>query len=248
MRIAIAAFIAGGSLLLFLPSLPENWLLISASFVLLGSAGLYARAPFFLLREASAIVLFFALGFGWNANYSEQRLSNILPNILEDVELLVEGQVRALPQSGPTGAKFAFDLASMSKSGEEVSKFPKRIYLSWQTAWRNPQEIPEIIPGQRWRLKVKLKRPYGSLNPFTFDFERWAFQQDFGASGSVKSGDLLVSSDIGLSNFSLAMEYWRWKLRNKIERLLPSDARYAGVIIALVMGSKCHPSRRLEGI
>ncbi|HAT38662.1 ComEC/Rec2 family competence protein [Polynucleobacter necessarius] len=26
-----------------------------------------------------------------------------------------------------------------------------------------------MIPGQRWKLKVKLKRPYGSLNPYTFE-------------------------------------------------------------------------------
>jgi len=238
LRIAIAAFIAGGSLLLFLPSLPENWLLISTSFVLLGLIGIYAKPTFSLVRSASIIALFFALGFGWNANYAEQRLSNILSSSLEDVELLIEGRVSALPQSGPTGAKFTFDLISMSSRGKVISNFPKRIYLNWQNAWRNPQETPKIIPGQRWKLKVKLKRPYGSLNPYTFDFERWAFQQNFGANGSVKSGELLASGDIALTNFSMAMEYWRWKLRNKIERLLPSDARYAGVIIALVMGDQ----------
>ena len=64
------------------------------------------------------------------------------------------------------------------------------------------------------------------------------FSANFGANGSIKSGELLASGDIALTNFSMAMEYWRWKLRNKIERLLPSDARYAGVIIALVMGDQ----------
>ena len=64
------------------------------------------------------------------------------------------------------------------------------------------------------------------------------FSANFGANGSIKSGELLASGEIALTNFSIAMEYWRWKLRNKIERLLPSDARYAGVIIALVMGDQ----------
>ncbi|MBU3601851.1 DNA internalization-related competence protein ComEC/Rec2 [Polynucleobacter sp. AM-25C3] len=183
-------------------------------------------------------VLFFVLGFAWNAHYAQNRLNNILPVEYEGKDLLLEGRVNALPQSVSSGAKFSFEVDHAFLGRDRIESFPKQVYLSWQPAWRNPQDIPQVIPGQRWEFKVKIKRPYGSLNPHTFDFERWSFHQDFGASGSVRSGDLLLEKDIGLTEFSLAMEYQRWKLREKIRYLLPKDARYGGVIAALVMGDQ----------
>jgi competence protein ComEC len=184
------------------------------------------------------IGLLFAMGFSWNAHYAEKRLENILPMELEGKEFTLEGRVSALPQSNSSGARFAFEIDRATSGKDVLHNFPWRIYLSWQPAWRNPQEIPEVIPGQRWRLKAKLKRPYGSLNPHTFDFERWSFHQDFGASGSVRSGELLIARDIAWAEFELRMELARWHLRKKIQSMLPEDARYVGVLIALVMGDQ----------
>jgi competence protein ComEC len=178
------------------------------------------------------------MGFAWNARYAENRLANILAEELEGRDLTAEGRVIALPQSSSVSAKFSFELEYLFSGKEPISIFPKIIYLSWSPGWKAGQAIPEIIPGQHWKFKVKLKRPYGSLNPYTFDFERWSFHQDFGASGSVRSGELLQAQDIGLTEFELRMELARWKLRKKIKALLPKDARYAGVIIALVVGDQ----------
>jgi competence protein ComEC len=178
------------------------------------------------------------LGFAWNAHYAQSRLANILSIEYEGKDLVLEGRVNALPQSSSGGAKFSFQVDQAFLGKEFIESFPPQVYLSWQPAWRNPQDIPQVIPGQRWEFKVKVKRPYGSLNPYTFDFERWSFHQDFGASGSVRSGKLLLEKDIGLTEFALAMEYQRWKLRQKIQRLLSRDARYGGVITALVMGDQ----------
>ncbi|WP_255531219.1 DNA internalization-related competence protein ComEC/Rec2 [Polynucleobacter sp. UK-Gri1-W3] len=238
MRLAITAFIAGGSLLLFLPHVPEYWLFVC---IVVGTSCLFAsylitqQSP---LKKFAVIGLLFTMGFAWNARYAEYRLENILAVELEGKELILEGRVAALPQSSSSGAKFAFEIDKMSVGSKYLNHSPKRIYLSWQPAWRNPQAIPEVIPGQRWKFKAKLKRPYGSLNPYTFDFERWSFQQDFGASGSIRFGELLLDKDIAWTEFELRMEYARWHLRQKIQAMLPSDARYAGVLIALVMGDQ----------
>lgn len=120
----------------------------------------------------------------------------------------MEGRVAALPQSNSSGAKFAFKVDHANVGKEVLDRFPKLIYLSWQ-------DIPDVIPGQRWKFKAKLKRPYGSLNPHNFDFERWAFHQDFGASGSVRSGELLLDKDIAWLDFEMRMELARWHLRKK---------------------------------
>ena len=212
--------------------MPLHWLpgcfLLCIFFLLLA----YIGKSFSQLRKLAIVAFIFVLGFAWNARYAENRLHNILSPEIEGKELTIEGRVAALPQGNSEGAKFAFEI------DDATGVLPQRIYLSWQPAWRNPQEIPEIIPGQRWKLKVKLKRPYGSLNPYTFDFERWSFHQDFGASGSVRSGELILAQDIGFTEFELRMELARWELRKKIQAMLPVDARYAGVIIALVMGDQ----------
>ena len=238
MRLAITAFIAGGSLLFFLPKVPESWLYASVITGALCLFIIYFSRNSSIAKKLAIMSLLFTLGFAWNARYADNRLENILPIELEGKEFSLEGRVAALPQSNSSGAKFAFEVDRAIAGKEIIQHFPKRIYLSWQPAWRNPQEIPEVIPGQRWKLKTKLKRPYGSLNPYTFDFERWSFHQDFGASGSVRSGELLMNRDIAWLDFELRMELARWHLRKKIQSMLPGDARYVGVLIALVMGDQ----------
>jgi competence protein ComEC len=238
LRLAITAFIAGGSLLLFLPKVPEYWLYGCIAVALACSFTIYFSRNATIAKKMAIIGLLFAMGFSWNARYAENRLGNVLPTELEGKEFTLEGRVATLPQSNSSAAKFAFEVDRATSGKEVLNNFPTRIYLSWQPAWRNPQEIPEVIPGQRWKLKARLKRPYGSLNPYTFDFERWSFHQDFGASGSVRSGELLVDKDIAWTEFELRMELTRWQLRKKIQSMLPEDARYAGVLIALVMGDQ----------
>ena len=241
MRTNIAAFIAGGSLLLFLPAVPEYWGWMCAAIIIVSLLGVYINRSSIQHRNASSVfmaVCCCALGFAWNAHYAQDRLSNVLSIEHEGKDLMLEGRVNALPQSSPSGAKFSFKVDQAFLGKEPIESFPPQIYLSWQPAWRNPQDVPEVIPGQRWEFKVKIKRPYGSLNPHTFDFERWSFHQDFGASGSVRSGKLIHQKEIGFTEFALAMEYQRWKLRQKIGRLLPKDARYGGVVAALVMGDQ----------
>ena len=209
--------------------------------IIVSLLGFYLDRPLVQYRHASSLLLAVcccALGFAWSAYYAQDRLSNILALEHEGKDLVLEGRVNALPQSASSGAKFSFEVDQAFLGRKRIESFPPQVYLSWQPAWRNPQDVPEVIPGQRWEFKVKIKRPYGSLNPHTFDFERWSFHQDFGASGSVRSGQLILEKDIAFTEFALAMEYQRWKLRQKIQRLLSKDARYGGVIAALVMGDQ----------
>lgn len=209
--------------------------------IAIGLFGICINHSFIKYRHVRSVLLTaccFTLGFAWNAHYAQSRLANVLSIEHEGKDLVLEGRVNALPQSSPSGAKFSFEVDQAFLGKEPIESFPSQIYLSWQPAWRNPQDVPEVVPGQRWALKVKIKRPYGSLNPHTFDFERWSFHQDFGASGSVRSGKLILEKDIAFTEFALAMEYQRWQLRQKIQRLLPRDARYGGVIAALVMGDQ----------
>ena len=223
---------------MLLPQLPEYWLISCITFSVVCLLTILLSNQGSLLKKFAVIGLLFVVGFAWNALYAENRLKNVLATELEGKELTLQGRVAALPQSNSSGAKFAFEVDEVLSGKEALNHFPERIYLGWQPAWRNPQAIPELIPGQRWKIRAKLKRPVGSLNPHTFDFERWSFHQDFGASGSVRSGELLLDKDIAWTEFELRMELARWHLRKKIQSMLPDDARYVGVLIALVMGDQ----------
>ncbi len=234
----MTAFIAGGALLFFLPQVPTHWLWICIAVGSLCVVRLFLCHQSEIPKKIAIFVLLFCIGFSWNSYYAERRIGNVLAVDLEGKEFILEGRVSGLPQSNSSGAKFAFEVDDAFIGTGRVENYPKRIYLAWQPAWRDPQNIPEIIPGQRWKFKAKLKRPYGSLNPHTFDFERWSFHQDFGASGSVRSGELLMQQNINFFEFELYMELARYQLRKKIISILPDNARYAGVLVALVMGDQ----------
>src|SRR4029077_1965613 len=65
---------------------------------------------------------------------------------------------------------------------------PAHIAVSW---WGTPDRagqratLPELRAGERWQLKVRLRRPHGTLNPHGFDYEAWLLERDIRATGYV---------------------------------------------------------------
>ena len=197
MRFLLTAFIAGESLLLFLPQLPNEslwfWLLTSLGFCLLLIAffSLIKRQALNKISFCILVYILFALGFTWSGYLTHKRIKNDLPQNLEGVPLLVEGVVDGLPSQGTQSLRFSMTVESVLSDDEliqiDLQYFPKRLSLGWYPGWRGETVVPEIKPGQRWRLPVVLKRAHGLMNPHGFDFERWMFQQNLGATGSVKA-------------------------------------------------------------
>ena len=91
MRLAITAFIAGGSLLLFLLRLPEYWVYACISVGALCLLTILFSARGSLSKKCAVIALLFAAGLAWNARYVENRLENVLAIELEGKELMLEG-------------------------------------------------------------------------------------------------------------------------------------------------------------
>ena len=140
--------------------MPEYWRWISLATITFSLLGIYVNYALIQYRHVSTaliVVCFFALGFSWNAHYAQSRLAHVLSIEHEGKDLILKGRVNALPQSSPIGAKFSFEVDQAFLGRERIELFPPQIYLSWQPAWRNPQDVPEVIPGQRWELKMKLK-------------------------------------------------------------------------------------------
>ena len=260
MRFLLTAFIAGESLLLFLPQLPSKvvWagilitVLISLSLIAYLKFGtIYSLSPRAISISSISIAasILFLFGFSWAAYLTHHRLDSVLCKDLEGVDILVTGVVDGLPSLGEQGIRFTLKVESTELENDQTKlcgeKFPKRLSLGWYAGWRGQHILPSIKPGQRWRIPVQLKRPHGLMNPHGFDFERWMFQHNLGANGSVRAHakGLLKSwrpqlvDDFVLS-FGSIVELSRWHLRERIQAAAPKNGNYVGVLVALVMGEQ----------
>jgi competence protein ComEC len=175
LRFLLSAFIAGESLLLFLPQLPNEslWLgLLTSLGICLLFIAFLRLIKHQLLNKVSFLIwvyILFALGFIWSGYLTQERINNDLPQYLEGVPLLVEGVVDGLPSQGTKSLRFSITVESVASDDEliqvDLQHFPKRLSLGWYPGWRGEGVLPEIKPGQRWRLPVVLKRAHGLMNP-----------------------------------------------------------------------------------
>lgn len=164
----------------------------------------------------------FCYGLFWALSAATIRLADRLPERLAGQDLSIEGYVAELPEINPDHVRFNFKI---TKARPDI---PGKIRLTWY----HPQQT--LKAGQSWRLTVRLKPPYGNLNPGGFDYERWLFVQDIGATGYVRAEPLPV-----LLTFATSIEFalltLRQLLADRIDRLEVSPAS-KGMIKALTIG------------
>lgn len=173
-----------------------------------------------------------SVGAGWSAQRAQHRLDEALPAALEGKDLQLTGIIASLPNRFEDGQRFVFEVEGASDGGHAVS-VPSRVALGWYAA---EHSTPELIPGQRWRLTARLKQPHGQLNPDVFDAEAWWLTEGIRANGYVRKDPAQLLDDFALSARDLVGRA-RHVLREKIQQALP-EARFAGVIIALVIGDQ----------
>ncbi|MGH8630501.1 MAG: ComEC/Rec2 family competence protein, partial [Burkholderiales bacterium] len=123
-------------------------------------------------------------GFHWAALSAQWKLASELPAHWEGRDIEVEGVIAEMPQRHARGTRVRFDIERALTPGADV---PSRVVLNWY------QDHAGLVPdaqglraAQRWRLTVRLRRPYGSYNPHGFDLERWLLEHDLRASGYVR--------------------------------------------------------------
>lgn len=203
MRSGILALVAGLLTLRFLPALPPFVLL-----ALLPIVGLM------LLPFRTYPIALFLFGFTWACVSAQWALDDRLAPSLDARTLWLQGRVVGLPEVSEGVVRFQLERA-VSRRGA----LPERLRLSWYGG-------PALHAGETWRLAVRLKRPHGLVNPQAFDYEAWLLAQRIGATGTVKTGELIYpASGAGA---------WRDRLR---QHLLATPAKgRAGALAALVLG------------
>ncbi len=170
------------------------------------------------------------LAFGVCSSRAALFAAGALAPPLEGRELQVEGIVDAMPQQGPAGTRLRFEAAQAFWRGEPVD-VPAQLSLGWWTG-EGGVAAPPFVPGERWRLTVRLKAPHGLLNPHGFDTELWLWEQGLQASGSIAAATRLEAA-----GWRRPVERARQAVRDAIVARV-DEARSAGVVAALVTGDQ----------
>ena len=198
-----------------------------------------AGAPRWLAAAAGMLLLALALA-GLRA---QARLDERLDAALEGADLTVTGIVAGLPQTGPSGTRFVFEVERAVRAGQagvEV-RLPPLLALGWYDGFDDDAPADggraELRAGQRWRLPLRLKQPHGSLNPHGFDAELQWFEQGYGATGQVRNASRGAVPRLLADAVAHPVERARQAVRDAIRRQVP-DVRAAGVLAALAVGDQ----------
>ena len=173
---AAAALVAGVAGCLHLPALPDAWI-----FLLLLPAGACAWARRWRGRLLGPLLCGVALA-GLHAGHV---LAARLPAALEGPELDLTGTVLELPRRDAARVRFRFRVDDAPAQPDALRG--KRLQLSWY--FQGNGEVA-VAPGERWRLRLRLKAPHALRNPGTRDGERRALAERIAATGYVRKPGL----------------------------------------------------------
>ncbi len=234
MRMSILAFALGVWLVHTLPALPDQSLLSMATIVLAIAialaVGIVRRMGWRALRF---LVLCLALGcgFAWSSWRAQWRLADELPMTSELREVEVVGVVADLPQPLDRGLRFLFAVESSD------APVPARVQLSWYPPRSGQGQVPDLRPGERWRLTVRLRRPHGFVNPHGFDYEAWLLARNVRATGYVRT----EGGNERLADFVPAPMYLVHRTRDAVRTRFAAaldERAYAGILVALAVGDQ----------
>ncbi len=172
--------------------------------------------------------VYLMLGFFWALLHAYLNLYPQLEKSLEGKDLEVTGQVISIPAVQARSVRFEFSiLSAMTSLGNETIVVPKKVRLNWYG------NVPDLQLGEVWRLRVRLKRPWGYANPGGFDYEKWLFEKGIRATGYVRSKG--ENKRVQATSIFNPAYYLRTSLNQKLERI---EGDYSAIIKALVLGER----------
>lgn len=194
-------------------SLPPGWLVLTtAAASLCLVPWRYSRAPALLI-----------LACCWTLWHFGQRLDDRLDGSLSGSIMTVEGVVSGLPESQPDYTRFRFTPDPVA--GQRP--LPGALMVYWY------RENPDLSIGERWRLKLRLRPPWGRVNFQGPDREKWLFSSGIGALATVQAGERMA----GASGFQYPVQRLRAHVREKMATLVKNE-RARGVVQALSIAER----------
>jgi competence protein ComEC len=239
-RIAILGFLAGIFWLQQQAELPPTWwwTLALAPLAIVWLFRHRGGPVVQIGRYFLVLVAAVSLGAAWATWRAEIRLAEELPREWEGRDVELVGVVASLPRDIGNGRRFEFDVENVMTPDAVI---PSRVSLSWYAEVdRKTGEVaasPLVVPGERWRLTVRLRRPHGTLNPHGFDFEAWALERNIRATGYIRAKAVNQRETAQVRGFMYRVDRMRMSIRDQMLAALKDDP-YRGVLVALAIGEQ----------
>lgn len=236
-RLFLLGVVAGTAAVLHLPALPAaGWLWPWAAALV--PCGVVAtcrrrRGP---ARWLAAAWLGAGLGTAWAVWQGQLRLDDALAPAHHDVVSRLIVRVADLPQGDARQWRFVADTEA---GGARPAGIPARIAVSWYAPPGG--RLPDLLPGQVWRMALVLRHPHGARNPHGHDAEARLFAVGVRAVATVRGVPRLLR-DEPRSSAGVMIERLRHHVRQGMRQAL-GERRYAPVLIALAMGDQAGVAR-----
>ncbi|CAB3875660.1 ComE operon protein 3 [Achromobacter animicus] len=230
------AFVAGAAWVQILPALPPAYALWILACGCAGALWFTSGATRPLAATGAAVIAGLLAGVLNAALQAQHRLDDALADVHQDEVSRLVLRVVALPDGDAQRQRFLAELAEPARSG-----IPNRIQVTWQAGAGANQRVPQVLPGQVWRMALVLRRPHGLLNPAGPDIEGRMFASGVRATGTVRGQPVLLD-DRPWASPGIAIERARHHVREGMRAALGAH-RYAPVLIALAIGDQAGVSR-----
>ena len=181
------------------------------------TAALVFALPY--LRRQDLVLFLAAAGLFWSS--AQGVIDGRLARAYEGDSILTELRIASFPHIRASSSSFV-------AMPVDDARVPDRIRLNWQ-------EPPVSLRlGDVWRMEIRLKRPRGTSNPGSMDYEAWLFRERIGAAGYVVGGKRNVLLDSGTAG---GVDRLRQRFLTKTQRVLEGDTSLP-VVVALGIGTR----------
>jgi competence protein ComEC len=170
-------------------------------------------------------------GFGWAAWRADIRLSDCLAARHDNAVTRLNVRVAGLPTGDAQGRVFDAEVLPGQRAG-----IARRVRVSWRAPPHARVAVPDIRPGEIWRMALLLRRPRGLSNPQAADREGQFFARNIRATATVR-GQPVRLADAPWATVGSAIARFRFHLRAAMRARL-AGAENGGVIVALALGDQ----------
>ncbi|MGI9251710.1 MAG: DNA internalization-related competence protein ComEC/Rec2 [Pseudohongiellaceae bacterium] len=237
MRVFLLAYSAGIILVGFLPVLQLVYamlaLLIAVVCVvlLIRSSGSRSRLQWLAITNLTstavvALVALAALATGalWHLHWAAGLLDKRLPTELEGADLPVQGYVASLPDNKSELSRFVF----ITNSNDSILPGRKLLLTAYD------EQI--VRGGQCLSLTARLRRPHGTANPGTLDYEAWLARNQIHGIGYLV-GEPVPANTCASVHPAIALTRLRQQLASMFQRSV-AELDNPGLVMALVLGTQ----------
>ncbi|MET0186170.1 MAG: DNA internalization-related competence protein ComEC/Rec2 [Achromobacter sp.] len=189
-----------------------------------------------VLRIAILGLSTFAIGVAYVTDQAHRRLADRLEDRHHDAVTRLNVLVDSLPVDGDTSRR-----VDVTVLPDQVSGIPQRLRVSWYAPPTGIAALPELVPGEVWRMALLLRRPHAAINPHLRDGEAAMFAQGIRALGTVRGRPQRI--DVRpWESAAVVVARARHHIRERMRAAI-GDRRYGGVLIALAIGDQAGVAR-----